>query len=375
MRIGIDARLWTQTGVGRYIRNLISELISLDKKNEYVVYLRKEEFDTFVPPSAKWKKRFLDVPWHTFTEQIKVPFELRRDNLDVAHFPYFNVPVLYYGPFLLTIHDLIVDHFDTGRASTKAIWFYKLKRAGYKLATHLAIKKAAKISVISETTREEVIDHYHVDQEKIEVTYDGLDSNFKRVADLHKATNYYDFPYIIYVGNAYPHKNLERLIYAMKKISQTKMKLILVGSDDYFFPRLKKLVEKESMSGNIIFFGQADDEQLVNLYTFSKCLVFPSFMEGFGLPNLEAVYCGCLPVVSDIPVFHEVWGDDLSYFDPNDTEDMAAKILETVKLKKTDIEKKIKRAKLRVKKFSWRQSALQTLKMYEEIYHENRIRL
>lgn len=374
MRIGIDARLWSQTGVGRYIRNLIAELINLDKKNEYVVYLRKEEYSAFVTPSERWKKRLLDVPWHTFAEQIKVPLKLKSDNLDVFHFPYFNVPIFYNRPFLLTIHDLIVDHFDTGRASTKALWFYKLKRAGYKLATRLAIKKAAKISVISETTRDEVIDHYHIDRKEIEVTYDGLDSNFQRVADLHKATNYYNFPYIIYVGNAYPHKNLERLIYTMKKISKSKIKLVLAGTDDYFYPRLKMLVEKESLFKNIIFFGQADDKQLVNLYTYAKCLVFPSLMEGFGLPNMEAVYCGCLPIVSDIPVFHEVWGDDLSYFNPYDIDDMAKKILEAVKLN-NDCIKRVRKAKLRIEKFSWSKTANQTMKIYEEIHRENRIRI
>lgn len=374
MRIGIDARLWSQTGVGRYIRNLISELTNIDGKNEYVIYLRKDEYSAFATPSERWKKRLLDVPWHTFAEQIKVPLELKKDNLDVAHFPYFNVPIFYNRPFLLTIHDLIVDHFDTGMASTKALWFYKLKRAGYKLATRLAITKAAKITVISQTTRDEVIDHYHVDPKTIEVTFDGLDSNFQRIADSHKATNYYNFPYIIYVGNAYPHKNLERLIYAMKKISKSRIKLVLAGTDDYFYPRLKDLVRKESLSKNIIFFGSADDEQLVNLYTYAKCLVFPSLMEGFGLPNMEAVYCGCLPIVSDIPVFREVWKDDLSYFNPYNIDDMAEKILKSVKLD-NDYKLKVRKAKLRIDKYNWRKTANQTLKIYEDIYHENSIRI
>ena len=127
MKIGIDARLYTQTGVGRYLRNIIGELGKVDTKNTYIVYLRSQEFELFSPPNKRWMKKRLDFRWHTLREQLIVPFILWRDNLDVVHFPYFNVPILYPRKYLLTIHDLIIDHFDTGRASTLPSFFYKLK--------------------------------------------------------------------------------------------------------------------------------------------------------------------------------------------------------------------------------------------------------
>lgn len=369
MRIGIDARLYTQTGVGRYIRNLIAQLGILDDVNEYFVYLRGEEFPFFTPPNKRWKKRLLDIPWHTLTEQLLVPQILKRDELEVAHFPYFNVPILYNKKYLLTIHDLIINHFNTGKASTLPQPFYKAKRFGYQIATSVGIKNATFITAISQATKSELIDHYRIDLTKIKVTYDAVDSNFLKVAKTHKAQNYYNFPYILYVGNAYPHKNLEKLILAFKVIlKNTKIKLVLVGDDEYFYPRLQDFSKYLGISDNIVFFGNADDKQLVDLYSYTRCLVFPSLMEGFGLPNLEALVCNKLPVISDIPVFHEIWGNRLDYFDPNDVKKMAESILMVLHLSPKIYQRKVQEAKKRVEDFSWNNTAYQTLKIYKQIH-------
>lgn len=371
MRIGIDARLYTQTGVGRYLRNLISELGVLDKKNEYIVYLRKQEFGDFKPPSRRWTKKLVDLPWHTLKEQLIFPIILIKDKLDVAHFPYFNVPIFYPGKYLLTVHDLIVDHFDTGKASTLPFLFYKVKRAGYKFSLTSGIKRASAITAISETTKQELIDHYNVPPNLIVVTHDALDNNFRRVAKTHNPSNYYNFPYILYVGNAYPHKNLERLVRAFKIIrSQEKVKLVLAGDDDYFYPRLGNYAQSLGLGKEVAFFGNADDCQLVNLYTYSKCLVFPSLMEGFGLPNFEALCCDKLPVVSDIPAFREIWGEKLVYFDPYNVEEMAKAILSVLNFSKDMYLKKVKEAKKTIDDFSWRRTAVATLKIYEGIFHK-----
>jgi len=368
MRIGIDARLINETGVGRYIRNLIWQLEICDSKNEYFIYLRKEDFKSFTPKTLKWKKKLLDVAWHSILEQITVPRVLIKDRLDVAHFPYFNVPILYPRKYLLTIHDLIVDHFDTGRASTRSPVAYKVKRLGYKVANTMGINRASYITVISNTTRDELILHYRVDPNRVSVTYDALDINFLQVLKTQKPFNFYNSAYILYIGNAYPHKNLERLISAFCLIlKKRKIKLVLAGDDNYFFHRLKNDVKKLGLHKDILFFGKASDSDLINLYTHAKCLVFPSLMEGFGLPNLESLACGCLPVVSDIPVFHEIWGNLLSYFNPKDIDDMASKILATISFPINVYRDRVNLAKTRIKDFSWEATALTTLSLYEQI--------
>lgn len=371
MRIGIDARLYTQTGVGRYLRNLILELGDLDKKNEYVVYLRKKEFHNFIVPNKRWTKKLADLPWHTFKEQLVLPRIFIKDKLDVAHFPYFNIPVFYPGKYLLTVHDLIIDHFDTGRASTLPFFLYKIKRLGYRFSLTLGIRRACAITAISETTKQEIIDHYNVASSCITVTYDALDNNFMQVANIQRPRSYYDFSYILYVGNAYPHKNLQRLVSALKIIKgRVRIKLVLAGNDSYFYPRLRSYTESLGLKKDVVFFGDANDSQLVNLYTYSKCLVFPSLMEGFGLPNFEALYCDKLPVVSDIPAFREIWGEKLMYFDPYNVESIAKVISLVLNFPKDTYQKKVKVAKKRIYDFCWKRTALETLRIYEKIYHK-----
>lgn len=369
MKIGIDARLYTQTGVGRYLRNLLFELGKIDEKNTYVVYLRDSEFKLFDPPNKRWVKKRLDIPWHTLKEQLTIPFILLADKLDIVHFPYFNVPIFYPKKYLLTIHDLIVDHFDTGRASTLSPILYKSKRAAYKFATTIGIKKANWISVISKTTKKEVLKHYHPHPQKITVTYDALDINFEKTRNCHPPENIIGTPYILYVGNAYPHKNLKRCIDAFVLIrKKKKIRFVLAGEDNYFYPRIKKLVGEKGLEKEVIFFGDANDTDLVNLYSNCMCLVFPSLMEGFGLPNLEVLACNRLPVVSDIAVFREIWGNLLSYFDPTVPEDIANKVLKVITQPSSLYQRQVKKAREILTRFSWEKTARQTLNLYENCY-------
>ncbi len=375
MRIGIDARLYNKTGVGRYIRNIIFELSLIDTHNDYIVYLNREDYTNFDPPGKNWTKKLLNIPWHTIKEQIILPSILTKDNLDVVHFPYFNVPIFYPKKYLLTIHDLIVDHFDTGRASTLPSIIYKIKRLGYKTAMKRGILRADVITAISETTKKEIIDHYRVNPEKIIITYDALDNNFKMKLKNQKKEKYYSFPYLLYVGNAYPHKNLEKLIEAFKLLTKKykSLHLVLAGDDNFFYPRLKKIAKSNNILEKVIFFGEANDKQLINLYSYAKCLVFPSLMEGFGLPNLESIACGTLPAISSIPVFREIWGDEVAMFDPGNFQDIADKISLNINLTNEKYTSKIKKLQTMVQRFSWRATAISTLNLYETIHKSKEI--
>jgi hypothetical protein len=173
MRIGIDARLLNETGVGRYIKNLLQELAVIDQKNEYIIFLRKNAYDSFQLPGRRWSKCLADVPWHSVAEQLFMPAIFYREKLDTLHVPYFNVPVLYFGKFIVTIHDLTILHFDTGRATTLPFIFYTLRRIGYCVALLKAIFRSEKVIAVSNTTKKEILDHFHVPIEHIEVIYEG----------------------------------------------------------------------------------------------------------------------------------------------------------------------------------------------------------
>ena len=171
MRIGIDARLINETGVGRYIRNLLTELAKIDRTNTYVVFVRKAA--DFEPPNGRWIRRVADIRWHTIAEQIRMPAIFSKEHLDLLHVPYFNVPLFYFGRFIVTIHDLTILHFDTGKATTLPYIIYKMKRLFYYLVLMKAMHWSEKIIAVSHATRKEILDHFDVLPEHVEVIYEG----------------------------------------------------------------------------------------------------------------------------------------------------------------------------------------------------------
>ena len=363
MRIGIDARLWEQTGVGRYIRNLVVNLQKIDKKNHYILFIRSQDLESVNKEikSKNWKIIETNIKWHSISEQIQFPLMLNKAKLDLVHFPYFSVPILYKKPYVVTIHDLIIDHFSTGEASTLAYPLYFGKRVSYKFIINQAAKRAKKIIVPSNATKEEIMDHLKILEKKINVIPEASDRNLKPQKPNSKSQ--ISGKYFLYVGNAYPHKNLVSLIYAFNKIAKDNkdLKLILVGQKDFFYQRL----EEENKSDKIIFYGKATDRELTNLYLNAIALVMPSLMEGFGLPVLEAMSLKCLVVCSNIPSFREIASNSAIYFRPEDAND----IKETMKSVYVNNEKyrkeKLESAFKRSQKYSWKKAAVETLNVYE----------
>lgn len=365
-KIGIDCRLWNETGVGRYIRNLVENLAVLDKQNKYVLYFRKEEFETVPLPGKNFEKRLTDIRWHSIKEQTEFASLLQKEKLDLAHFPYFSYPVFYKGKFVITVHDLILNHFPTGKSSTLPTPLYWLKHMGYRYVLSQAIKNSEKIIAVSKATRDEILDHYRIKPEKIIVTYEGLDKNLTK-EKMEKVDT--PHPFFFYVGNAYPHKNLERLIEGFGTfLSRTKdiVDFIFVGKEDYFYKRLQEEVEKKNLSERIHFFKNISDGQLVYLYHHAKAVVLPSLMEGFGLPALEAMANNCLVAAAEIPAFLEVCGNSALYFDPYDPNDMA-RILREIYEGKTSAKERKQQGEKRAKDFSWQTMAKETLTAYTSL--------
>ncbi len=364
MKIGIDCRLWEQTGVGRYIRNLILNLQKIDKKNKYVLFVRPQDFLNLKSKitNPKWKIVKVNIKWHSAAEQVQFPHILYKEKLDLVHFPYFSVPILYKRAYVVTIHDLIIDHFLTGEASTLFFPYYLGKRAAYKLVIKRAVKYAKKIIVPSNSTKEEAIDHLKIPEKKINVIYEA--SELKPANIKSKTLNK---KYFLYVGNAYPHKNLSSLIYAFNKISKSypDLTLVLVGQKDYFYQRL----EKENKSDKIIFYGKASDRQLANFYSNAIALVMPSLMEGFGLPVLEAMSLKCLVVASNIPSIREIASDSAIYFKPEDPNDIKETMKSVYLNNKKYREEKLETAFKRSQKYSWKKTAIETLNIYESCTH------
>ncbi len=368
MKIGIDCRLAKQTGVGRYTRNLIINLLKLDKKNEYVLFARAED----VSDVKKFVKNDIkivtsNIPWHGFAEQFEFPKVLNRENLDLVHFPYFSVPVFYYKPFVVTIHDLIVNRFATGRASTLPYPVYFAKRMGYQAVIASAVYRSTKIIVPSKTVKADLLKSYrNVNPSKVEVTYEGPIENSSKT----KTKPRVEGKYFLRVGNFYPHKNVENLIAAFKDFifdsyDNKDARLVLVGKKDYFWNKISNVISRSNIENNIVFIDNPSDQDLTALYENAVATIVPSFMEGFSLTAVEAMFCGSLLVASDIPVHREICGDSAIYFNPKDTNDMRQKIGFAFSLVESSREDLIIQAKKQSEKFSWSKMAQETLNIYE----------
>lgn len=368
-RIVIDGRMFNESGIGRYIRNLIGNLQILDKTNDYFILLFKSDYDR-LDCSNNFHKIPADFSWYGIGEQIKLFGLLKLLKPDLVHFPHFNVPILYQGNFVVTIHDLIHQHFSMARATTHGQAIYQLKQAGYEIIFKNALEKSLKILVPSDFVKEQLIQDWKVIAEKIIVTPEAVDDkilNLNRKSKIKNQKILEKFvikkPYVFYVGNAHPHKNVEGLIRAFKVLREKypDLSLVLSGSDHYFWQRLKK----ENQSKGIIYTGFVTDEELVALYKNALCFVLPSFEEGFGIPVLEAMACSCPVISSNAGSLKEVGRDAAIYFDPGNIGEMGNKIDGI--LKSDELRKKlIAKGRMRVKAFSWKKLARKSWEVYRQ---------
>ncbi len=364
MRILLDARLYglENAGLGRYIVNLVRELAQLDLENEYIILLRRKYFDELSLPK-NWQKILADFPHYGFYEQTKLPKLINSFSPDLVHFPHFNIPILYRGKFVVTIHDMLMHKQKGLDATTLSAPFYFIKRLAYRLVFDTAVNKSTAIIVPSNAVKNELLNYYNISSEKISVTYEGFDPKISTIdkIDVQK-------PYFVYAGNAYPHKNLKRLIEAVVSInrfSKTQITLAISSARNVFTNRLQNLIEKLKATKYVKLLGFVEDRQLGGLYKNSEAFVFPSVSEGFGLPGLEAMNAGTLVTASDIPVFKEIYKDNAIYFNPLDFSSIQNTLVRILELDQKERQEKIKRAIEFAKKYSWNKMAKETMQIYK----------
>lgn len=173
MKILIDARLYgpKHTGNGRYTQNLVENLTHIDSRNQYLILLRKENFNNLKLPN-NFKKILANFKHYSFEEQINLPFLLYKLKPDIVHFPHFNVPLLYFRKYIVTIHDLIMHKFKGGEATVRKFPMYQIWRLGYYLSFVKAVYGSTKIIVPSNAVKDELISYYNINPKKVEVIYE-----------------------------------------------------------------------------------------------------------------------------------------------------------------------------------------------------------
>jgi len=367
MRIVIDARMYglEHAGIGRYVSNLINSLEKIDKNNDYFLLLRKKYFDSLKIKEHNFHKILADYSHYSLREQILLPFKLLKLNPDLVHFPHFNAPFLWWGNQIVTIHDLIKNVSKGSQTTTRNQSIYWLKYFGYRLLLLIVILRAKKILVPSNWVKKSLAERYRVGKEKVIVTYEGVDHNVfspeinndVKVLENLKIKK----PYLIFTGSLYPHKNVVSLVEAAKILN---MNLVISSARNIFMERFKENVIKMGAGGLVNFVGFVPDDQLSVLYREAVAFVFPSFVEGFGLPGLEAMAAGCSVIASNSSCLPEIYGESAIYFDPKKTEELVGQI----KKLHTDPELRkalIAKGKKQAKRYSWDEMARKTQILYE----------
>lgn len=365
-KIGIDARLYSQTGVGTYLQNF---LFNLDKKvignEKYFVYLLKTDFQKVNFKNNRIVKKIADQKWHSFSEQMSFLIQLIKDNLDLMHFTYFSYPILYWKKFIVTVHDTTPLRFKTGKASTRNKLVYWFKYLIFNIVFWLQVHRAIKIITPTKTVKKELIKIYgKIISKKIISIYEGVsykvingNRNLKIVS---RYQNKFKTDFFIYVGNFYPHKNVERLIDAFSQVKKN-FKLILIGPDDYFTKRILRCIDTSKSKKRIILIKSPSMSDLIFFYKYAKAIIHSSLSEGFGLPLIEAAYFNTPIIASDIPVFKELWGSNYISFDPYSSVDIAEKINQFI-----DKKPKFNYEKL-LKKYSFSKMTNEILKIYQNV--------
>lgn len=357
-RIGIDARLAFQTGVGTYTRNLLSFLQSYIPEDGYecFVFMRTEDIEKMNLSHSAMKIIPSDYPWHSLSEQTLFLKQLLSYKLDLMHFTYFSFPTLYKKPYIITIHDLIQYTYPTGKASTKGPLYYAIKKLGYTYTLQTGLHNAKHIITPTESVKSDLVTLLNVNPLRITVTYEGVDLSLlsythEIVPESLKEITQNNF--YLYVGNFYPHKNIETLLDSYKKANISES-LILVGPHDFFSKRIK---EEYASTPGVYFLHDILPSELTYLYEHAQALIHPSKAEGFGLPVIEAASFGTPIIASDIPVFNEILGDDYYKMQPLDAES----IVKALKIKKSKLPPPPVNTELR---FSFDTMAAETWKLY-----------
>ena len=377
MKIGIDARFLGSAGkgLGRYSQKLVEELEKCDPQNQYYIFLNEHNYDEYRPNNPNFQKVKVNIPWYSWQEQIYYPFLLYRYNLDLIHFTHFNVPILYRRTYLVTIHDLILLEYPTRRSSKLNAFLYIIKNLAYRLVISNAIYTAKKTITISNYTKQSLMKHFSIPESRLAMIYEGIDrerfhSSNKQAFDF-AGQKILPGKYILYVGNVYPHKNIERLVEVFKQIIQksaipSELKLVLVGKPDYFFERLKQYVDSLGLAERVVFPGFVADEQMIDLYEQCLFYVFPSLYEGFGLPPLEAITLGAPVVIANSTCLPEIFGPHIPYFDPHSARDMEQVLSQIILNPEQRQEQKAYHLEI-LNKYSWQDMAEKTKTIYNTI--------
>jgi glycosyltransferase involved in cell wall biosynthesis len=354
--IAIDARV-INSSTGTYVERLLHYLQKIDSTNKYTILVRKKDQDFWKPTADNFTVKVADFDNYSFAEQIGFKRFLDKLHPDLVHFCMPQQPILYKGLHVTTIHDLTL--LRTYNTDKNWLVFHLKQLVGRFVFKHV-IKSSRYIITISKFSKKEILKFGKIPAAEVAVT--------PLAADIfHDKLEPYEHPFkefILYVGQQSDYKNIRRLGDAHQQLLKThpNLGLILVGRVNASAKITQKYFDSKGYK-NILFTDFLPDTQRDWLYKKAAAYIFPSFMEGFGLPGLEAMGYGAPVVSSNATCLPEVYGNAAIYFNPGDTNDMAQaidKVISDDKLRSELIKKGYKQ----LAKYSWLRTAKQTHSVY-----------
>ncbi|WP_418626570.1 glycosyltransferase family 4 protein [Anaerosinus sp.] len=364
-KICIDCRMIAHSGIGTYIKNLLPRIISCMENTYFFLIGDSSILNRMLSniDDHKYEIIHTNIAIFSLKEQWKL-VSLIPHGIDLYWCPNFNVPLLYKKKTLVTIHDV----FHLAMPNLVGGW-HKYYYAYFLLL--IASKRSSKILTVSNFTKNEIMKYLKVVPDKIVSIPLGVDK--KWLVNSNEKIVFFDKPYILFVGNIKPNKNILGLIRAFSLLKgKSNLNLIIVGKKDGFSTGDNSFRKEYLNSKDRIFFtGYISDEKLKEYYINAEVLVFPSLYEGFGLPILEAMASGCPVIASDRASIPETAGDAVIYCNPESPLDIAKKILIVYENKKLK-EEMIKKGKVYVRNFQWGKCSSSTVEIINQLLVEGR---
>lgn len=356
MHIAIDARI-ISSSTGRYVERLIYYLQQIDTKNNYTILVPTKDLDFPKLTNPNFTVKAADFANYSFEEQTKFKTFLDELNADLVHFCMPQQPLGYTGKKVTTVHDLIL--LKTYNSDKNWLIFHAKQLVGRYLFKRIA-KTNEHIIVPTHYVKQDYVAYSGIDPSKVTVTYESADVFVDKLDP-------YPHPfssYIMYVGQQSDYKNIKRLGDAHQKLLEKypDLGLILVGKKNAS-AKINEAYFNQKGYKNILFTDFIPDEQRDWLFSNAAAYVFPSLMEGFGLPALEAMGYGAPVASSNSEPLPEVYGDAAHYFNPLDIDDIA-RAIDDILTDPTLRESLIKKGHNQLKKYSWKRMAEQTHAVY-----------
>ena len=357
------------SGLGVMNQNLISELLSR-KQFDFKLYSHADYFKFGYPnqtiavnnalsPDRGFSGHIKRIWWY----QTKLKQQLKKQQADLFFSPVYEGMFLPNVPQIVTVHDLIPLKYP--ELSPK--WKYY-----YQYALPFLLKQSKRIVCVSAYTKQDIVETYKLNPDQIDVVYNGYDRNLFYPQPNQAILQKYNLEkYFLYVGDMRFYKNLSRCLEAFNRLPQKDCKFVITGKkDDFFYPEIEHQVKTLDASDRIIFLDYVPSADLPPLYSMAQALVFASLYEGFGLPVLEAMACGCPVITSKVTSIPEVGGDSVLYVDPYNVDSIAEgmeQILSNSELSKNLRARGLERAKL----FSWDKSARDMAQVFMKCLNYN----